>query len=106
MRHYVYILHCSDGSYYIGRTSSLERRVAEHALGMGSQYTKRRRPVKLVWSAEFPSEDQAYAAEMQMKGWTRAKKEAMIVGDFDALVELSKNRQGNEPPHHPSTSSG
>jgi hypothetical protein len=60
---HAYILECSDGSYYLGSTWDLERRVGEHNLGLGAEYTKRRGPVRLVWAAEFNRIDEAYAVE-------------------------------------------
>lgn len=87
---WMYILRCADGSYYVGSTINLERRVVEHNEGIGAQYTARRRPVELVYSAEFPDIRQAYAAEKQVQGWSRAKREALIRGDFDALPGLAK----------------
>jgi putative endonuclease len=91
---YVYILHCADGSYYVGSTRSLERRVWEHEVGLGSAYTRRpgRRPVTLVWSAECEHIGAAFALEKQIQGWSRAKREALIRGDFDALPGLAKKR--------------
>jgi len=96
LAYYVYILLCADGSYYTGRSTDLERRVSEHNLGLGGDYTKRRRPVRLVWSSGFATEEEAYIAERQIKGWTRAKKEALIRGDFDLLHELAKSREKKE----------
>jgi putative endonuclease len=99
MKAWLYILRCADGSYYTGSTNNLSLRIAEHQAGKGSNYTRRRLPVELVYIQEFPSEHQAFLRERQVKGWSRAKKEALIRGDFEALVELSKAR-------HPSTGSG
>ena len=104
MTAFVYILRCSDGRYYVGSTrSSLERRVSEHDAGHLGGFTKSRCPVELVFSQSFERIDDAVAAERQLKGWSRAKKEALIRGDMEALVKLSKSR--TEYPH-PSTSSG
>ena len=104
MTAFVYILRCSDGRYYVGSTrSSLERRVSEHDAGHLGGFTKSRCPVELVFSQSFERIDDAVAAERQLKGWSRAKKEALIRGDTEALVKLSKSR--TEYPH-PSTSSG
>jgi tRNA/rRNA methyltransferase len=83
------MLRCADGSYYVGHTDNLEDRVASHHSGLIEGYTQRRRPVTLVWSQEFPDRDQAFAAERQIKGWNRAKKEALIRGDWDAIHLLS-----------------
>ena len=101
---YVYILRCTDGSYYFGSTRvSLEHRVAEHNLGKFGGYTKSRRPVTLAWSEHFPNITDAITAERQLKGWSRAKKEALISGDIDTLKRLSRNK--TERPH-PSSGSG
>lgn len=90
---YLYILRCSDGSYYVGSTrATLEQRVSQHQLGIVDGYTARRRPVELVFSQQFPLITDAIAAEQQVKGWRRAKKEALIARRFDLLPELS---QGN-----------
>jgi putative endonuclease len=88
---FVYILRCSDGSYYCGTArQGLERRVAEHNAGTLGGYTSTRRPVTLVYSEWFQRITDAIAAERQIKGWSRAKKEALMRGDFGALHALSK----------------
>ena len=82
MAFYVYILRCADRSYYTGHTDDLEKRFAQHRDGaITSCYTYKRRPVQLVFSQSFGSREEALAAEQQIKGWSRAKKEAMIKGD-------------------------
>ena len=101
---YVYILRCSDGRYYVGSTrGALEARVNEHNAGTYGGYTKSRRPVELVLSQAFDRIIDAIAAERQLKGWSRAKKEALIEGDYASLILLSRNR--TQFPH-PSTGSG
>src|SRR3954466_9434899 len=91
MAAFIYILRCSDDSYYVGSTrGTLERRVAEHNQGTFGGYTERRRPVALVYHQEFARITDAIAAERQRKGWSRAKKESLIRGDFDALKLLAK----------------
>ena len=90
----MYILQCADGSYYVGSTKNLERRIREHNQGLGAKYTARRRPVKLVYSAEFDSIAEAYRREKQVQGWGRAKREALIRGDFDALPGLARKDFG------------
>jgi putative endonuclease len=103
---YVYILRCADGRYYVGATrASLEKRVAEHNAGTYDGFTKSRRPVALVFSDYFDRITDAIAAERQLKGWSRAKKEALIAGDFERLVELSRGGRTETAPG-PSTSSG
>ena len=91
--HYVYILQCSDSSYYIGSTSDVERRLAEHEAGIYGGYTSTRLPVKLLWTAEFPTEHDAFLTERQIKGWSRAKKEALVRGDFDGIHEIVKQER-------------
>ncbi len=82
----LYILRCADASYYVGTTvGSLERRVAEHQAGAYDGYTALRRPVELVFHQQFDRWDDAAAAERQVKGWRREKKEALIRGDFTVL---------------------
>jgi len=88
---YVYVLKCSDGSYYTGVTNDIERRLAEHQSGEIKGYTSLRLPVELVWCSEDVDIATAIAGEKQIKGWRRAKKEALIRGDYEALVELSKS---------------
>ena len=87
---WMYILRCADNSYYVGSTIDLQRRVRDHNDGNGAQYTARRRPVELVYAAEFADIRQAYAAEKQVQGWGRAKREALIRGDFEALPGLAR----------------
>ena len=90
MKAWMYILECSDSSYYVGSTIDLERRLREHNEGTGAKYTARRRPVRMVYAAEFPDVTQAYAAEKQVQNWSRAKREALIRGDYDALPALAR----------------
>ena len=91
---WMYILRCADNSYYVGSTINLEQRVRDHNEGNGAQYTARRRPVEVVYAAEFADIQQAYAAEKQVQGWSRAKREALIRGDFEALPGLAKKDFG------------
>ncbi len=86
---FAYLLHCSDGSYYAGSTDELEKRFAEHQHGEGCAWTKSRLPVELAWCQEFSTRDEAREAEYQIKGWSRAKKKALIAGDFDFLRVLA-----------------
>lgn len=88
---YVYILFCSDRSYYTGQTDDLEKRIAEHREGM-CKYTRKRLPINVVFVQTFSRRDDALAAERQIKGWSRAKKEAMIKGDQNSFKNLSKCR--------------
>jgi tRNA/rRNA methyltransferase len=86
---WTYILKCSDRSYYVGHTDDLAARIAGHQSGLVKGYTQKRRPVTHVWSQEFAERDEAFRAERQIKGWSRAKKEALIRGDWDAVHLLS-----------------
>jgi putative endonuclease len=91
MEIWLYILLCADGSYYVGTTrGSLERRFAEHQDGTFGGYTARRRPVGLVYYQQFQRVMDAIAAERQVKGWRREKKEALIRGDYQLLPALSR----------------
>ncbi|QMW65697.1 GIY-YIG nuclease family protein [Mumia sp. ZJ1417] len=90
---WTYILKCADGSYYVGSARDLERRLKQHQDGDGAAHTRRRRPVELVYAMEFERVDEAFAWEKRVQGWSRAKREALIRGDFAALPQLSRNRQ-------------
>jgi predicted GIY-YIG superfamily endonuclease len=93
MAFWVYILKCADGSYYTGHTDNLEMRVAEHQAGeIPGCYTRQRRPVTLVFSQSCVTREEALAAERQIKGWSREKKEAMISGNWAEVSRLSKSR--------------
>ena len=88
---WAYIVECSDGSYYVGSTTDLELRLWQHNNSPeGAAYTRRRRPVRLVWAAEFDRIEEAFAFEKRVQGWGRAKRAALIRGDFDALPGLSR----------------
>lgn len=92
-RYFIYILKCKDGSYYTGVTNNLEQRFFEHQSGLIKNcYTHGRRPVKLVFHAEFQNIKQAIGREKQVKGWSRKKKEALIRGEFDLLPILSQRK--------------
>jgi putative endonuclease len=91
--YYLYILKCSDNSYYTGITSNLNKRIFEHQSGkhLGS-YTYSRRPIELVFYAEFTDVGFAIDSEKQIKKWSRAKKEALINGEFEKLPNLAKKK--------------
>ena len=93
MPFYIYILRCSDGSFYTGHPEDLETGIAEHESGALHGYTKKRRPVELVFSDELPTREEALDREKQIKGWSRAKKEALIAGNWEMLKGLSKGRE-------------
>ncbi len=86
----MYMLRCSDDSYYVGSTRNLEARMLQHAAGEGSTYTRRRMPVELVYVHECATVVEAYAAEKRVQGWSRAKREALISGQQHLLPALSR----------------
>jgi len=95
MPYVVYILECSDGSYYTGSAADLSHRLWQHEIGASpTSYTYSRRPVKLVWtSEEVQRYSDALRYERQIKGWSRAKKQALIRGDWDGIHEIVKNER-------------
>lgn len=98
-QYFVYILECSDKSYYTGITNNIERRLIEHQSGLKPDtYTFNKRPVKLVFYTDFLDPNQAITFEKQVKGWSRAKKEAIINDDWDKLKILAecKNDTSNK----------
>jgi putative endonuclease len=104
---WVYIVRCSDGSYYVGSArGDLSQRIADHNAGRYTGYTRERLPVVLVFSQDCNRITDAIALERKLQGWSRAKKEALIRGDFAELSALSRNStlrqaQGEDtnPPH-------
>ena len=102
LAYHVYMLRCSDGSYFVGHTNDLEQRLAAQERGAIEGYTLSRRPVELVFSDQFSTRLEAFHRERQIKGWSRARKESLIKGDWDGLVELSNRSSGGAP----STGSG
>lgn len=114
MAFFVYILRCNDGSYYVGHTDDLEHRLAAHQAGsIPDCYTHDRRPVTLVFCDEFRTRQEAFERERQVKGLSRAKKEALIGGKYRRLEVLSRNytdferlRQAQPVRNGPSTGSG
>jgi predicted GIY-YIG superfamily endonuclease len=99
---WVYILRCADNSYYTGHTDNLEARIGLHQSGECDGYTATRLPVKLIWSQECVTREEAQSAERQIKGWSRKKKEAMMGGDWPEVSRLahadSKVRSSRPPP--------
>ena len=90
---FLYILQCADGSYYIGTTrTALEMRVAQHNAGTFGGYTATRLPVTLVFSQWFDHITDAIENERRLKKWSRAKKEAFVRGELQALRQLSARR--------------
>jgi putative endonuclease len=96
---YVYIVRCAAGSFYTGSTRwSLDGRINQHNAGSFGGYTSKRRPVTLVYSEYFDRIADAVSAERQIKGWSRAKKEALMRSDFDALRVFARRGVKVEPP--------
>jgi len=97
---FVYMLQCADDSYYVGsaRNNDLGQRVAEHQSGVYHGYTSTRLPVRLVWSEYFDRITDAIAAERKIKGWSRAKKEALIRADWTRIKLLARRRAGKPRP--------
>jgi predicted GIY-YIG superfamily endonuclease len=91
-RFVVYILRCSDDSYYVGHTCNLDQRLQYHNDGRGPIYTAARRPVRLAFAEAHPSLEAAIKRERQVKRWTREKKDALIAGDASRLHALAKRR--------------
>ncbi len=88
-----YILLCGNGEYYVGSTSNIERRLQEHQSGQGADFTKGHLPVKLVYTEEYPTIEEAYKREKQLHSWSRAKKDALIRGNIETLKQLNKSKK-------------
>lgn len=95
MRGWTYILECVDGTYYVGSTNDIERRMKEHQSGLGGIYTSARLPVKLKAKFEFETIHEAFRFEHQIKKWSRAKKEALMEGRYNDLHILAKKNFRN-----------
>jgi putative endonuclease len=93
---YIYMLRCADGSYYVGSATGddLGTRIDAHNAGSYQGYTFSRRPVVLVWSEHFERITDGVAVERQLKGWSRAKKEALLSSDWARVSQLSRRRAG------------
>ena len=103
---YLYILKCSDGSYYTGHTDNIEKRISEHTLGVIKGYTSKRLPVKVVYVAQFASRYEAIAAERKIKGWSRKKKKAFICNDWKKINKINKEQDNKKSVQSPSSGSG
>ncbi|OPL14002.1 MAG: excinuclease ABC subunit C [delta proteobacterium MLS_D] len=94
MSFWVYILRCSDGSYYTGHTDDLDKRIDQHQEGkIPTCYTFKRRPLECVFHQEFPTREEALESERRIKGWNRKKKEAMIRGDWAEVSRLARSKR-------------
>ena len=91
---WVYILHCSDGSFYVGSARNLDHRMRQHGAGNGAEYTRRRLPVALAWAYECEHIGEAFALEKQIHNWSRAKRIALIEGRLQDLPLLARGRTG------------
>lgn len=89
---YMYILICSDGSYYTGSTRDLDKRLEEHKSGLGCNHTRKFSPVELIYYEEFDRIDFAFDREKQIQGWSRKKKEALINSRKNDLKILAECR--------------
>ena len=87
---FMYILECSEGSYYTGSTNDLERRIEEHQSGRGANFTNLRLPVELVYYEEYERIDNAFYREKQVQRWSHNKKKALIEGNPKLLSHLAK----------------
>jgi predicted GIY-YIG superfamily endonuclease len=85
---FVYILRCADESYYVGNTNDLRTRPSEHQAGVGADYTSVRSPVEMVYAEEHATVRSAREREIQLKHWSRSKKEALITQDLKSLKRL------------------
>jgi len=93
MKWFVYILECCDGSYYVGHAHDVLKRLKQHNAKMGAKWTAQRVPVKVVYTEEYCSESEAVDREKQLKGWSKAKKGALINANYHKLKELSRCRK-------------
>ena len=90
-QYFVYILLCADNSYYIGLTNDMVRRLKDHEQGGYPRcFTFERRPVRLEYYETIPFLKEAVAREVQLKKWSRKKKEALIQRDYHRLRQLAQ----------------
>jgi putative endonuclease len=101
---WVYMLHCNGGRIYVGQTDDLERRIYQHEHGIIPGFSADHRPIKLIWSDAFETRDAAREFESKLKGWSKAKKLALVRGDWAEISRLARGRSQGEG--RPSTSSG
>jgi predicted GIY-YIG superfamily endonuclease len=92
MAFWTYMLHCRGGYFYVAHTDDLERRIAQHHSGTPPGFTADHSPVELVWSQECMAREDAKASERQINGWSRAKKLALIPGDWKRIATLTKKK--------------
>ena len=97
MAFWTYILLCADRKYYTGHTDDLEKRIGQHQSGAIEGFTSSRRPVRLMWSQDFPTRYEALDAELKIKKWSQAKKEALIKGDWVMVSHFAKPPKARPP---------
>ena len=93
MNYFVYLARCADRSLYTGATRNLKNRESKHNAGEGSNYTKKRRPIKIVYFEKFEKLSEALKRERQIKGWTRIKKENLIKFGHPNINKISDRIQ-------------
>jgi len=92
----LYLLECADGTFYIGHTDNLDRRVQQHEQGLAGAYTANLRPLKLIHVEEFESRLEALTMERKLKGWTRAKKQVYMMGNWQTVGKLAKGKHRHQ----------
>lgn len=100
MSFFAYMLRCADGSFYVGHTEDLESRIAAHQTGEIPGYTRRRRPISLVWSESFPTRQEALAAERQVKNWPREKKKGLSTEDWERVSRAARKPTFRDLPRY------
>jgi len=96
---WMYMLECSDKSFYVGHSDNLESRIGQHHTGFFQNcYTFARRPVRLVFAQPFGTREEALAMERRVKGWSRAKKTALIRGDWQEISRLARSSSLRQAP--------
>lgn len=80
MSHFFYIARCTDSTLYIGSSDNPDRRIVEHNSGIGAQWFRQHGKGKIVYTEEYPTQLEAHRRELQVKKWSRKKKENLIKG--------------------------
>lgn len=98
---YTYILLCEGNNLYTGSTKNIDRRFAEHCAGEGANFTRKYKPIEIIYLESHPRIDFAFNREKQIQGWTRAKKEALINGDTNELKRLANCKNPSNSKNKP-----
>jgi putative endonuclease len=98
---FCYMLRCRDGSLYVGMTNDVSIRVEKHNRGLGPEFTKKRRPVELIWSQKFLDRFEARQKEVELKGWSRKKKLSLVVGLEKSEGETQREELRGYPSREP-----